>query len=153
MVVWSMGYRQCLPGKIVSFLTMYPVPLLTIIVFRNPTGGDLGIIGAIPGFGGLAVLPFAPYIVDNLGRRAGVGLGCLIVLFGALLQSFPSASNPIPMYLAGRFFIGFGGNLTNGACPLLITEISHPRHRGRATTIYNTLWYLVRAFLAIAFAC
>lgn len=47
------------------------------------------------------------------------------------------------MYLAGRFFIGVGGTLTNGSTPLLITEIAHPRHRGKATTIYNTLWYMV----------
>lgn len=46
------------------------------------------------------------------------------------------------MYLAGRFFVGFGSNISNGTCPLLITEVSHPRHRGRITTIYNTLWYL-----------
>jgi sugar porter (SP) family MFS transporter len=46
------------------------------------------------------------------------------------------------MYLAGRFFIGWGSNISNGCCPLLITEISHPRHRGIATTIHNTLWYL-----------
>jgi MFS family permease len=117
--------------------------LTLMIVFGHPTGGSLGIIGAIPGFGGLAVLPFTPYIVDGLGRRAGIAIGCLIVFLGALLQAFPMSSNPSPMYLAGRFFIGVGGTLTNGACPLLITEISHPRHRGRTTTIYNTLWYLV----------
>lgn len=46
------------------------------------------------------------------------------------------------MYLAGRFLVGFGSNISNGTCPLLITEVSHPRHRGRITTIYNTLWYL-----------
>jgi MFS family permease len=78
---------------------------------------------------------------------------------GAILQSFPPASNPKSMYLAGkprqftaifnrtlrylgRFFIGFGSNIANGTCPLLITEISHPRHRGKLTTLYNTLWYL-----------
>ncbi|KIM93674.1 hypothetical protein OIDMADRAFT_137244 [Oidiodendron maius Zn] len=110
--------------------------------FKHPVGSNLGIYGAMPGFGGLAVLPFAPYIADNLGRRNGTAIGCLFVLLGALLQSFSSASNPQPMYLAGRFFIGFGGNLSNGTCPLLITEVSHPRHRGRTTTIYNTLWYL-----------
>ena len=105
---------------------------LTIIaVFNHPVGSTLGIYGAIPAFGGLAVLMFAPYIADNLGRRNGTAIGCLIVLLGALLQAFPPASNPAPMYLAGRFFIGFGGNLSNGTCPLLITEISHPRHRGR----------------------
>ena len=118
--------------------------LTTTTVFKHPVGSTLGIYGAMPGFGGLAVLPFAPYIADNLGRRNGTAIGCLFVLLGALLQSFSSASNPQPMYLAGRFFIGFGGNLSNGTCPLLITEVSHPRHRGRTTTIYNTLWYLVR---------
>jgi MFS family permease len=78
---------------------------------------------------------------------------------GAILQPFPPASNPKSMYLAGkpqtltaifyrtlrylgRFFIGFGSNIANGTCPLLITEISHPRHRGKLTTLYNTLWYL-----------
>jgi len=24
----------------------------------------------------------------------------------------------------------------------LVTEVAHPKHRGRVTTIYNTLWYL-----------
>ena len=61
---------------------------------------------------------------------------------GALLQSFPPSSHPKSMYLAGRFFIGFGSNVSNATCPLLITELAHPRHRGRLTTIYNTLWYL-----------
>jgi MFS family permease len=96
----------------------------------------------MPGFGGLAVLIFAPYIADILGRRTGTAIGCLFILLGALIQSFPPKSNPQPMYLAGRFFIGFGANISNGTCPLLITEIAHPRHRGKVTTIYNTLWYL-----------
>src|SRR5271170_408094 len=94
-------------------------------VFHHPTGSLLGLYGAFPGFGGLAVLPFAPYIADYLGRRNGTALGCLIVIMGAILQSFPPASNPKSMYLAGkaqtltaifyrtlrylgRFFIGFG---------------------------------------------
>lgn len=81
--------------------------------------------------------------MDNFGRRSGIAIGCLIVFLGALLQSFPNPSHPNEIYLAGRFIIGIGGTLTNGATPLLITEISHPRHRGRATTIYNTLWYMV----------
>lgn len=111
-------------------------------VFNHPMGSLLGIFGAIPGFGGLAVLPFAPYVADYFGRRNGTALGCLFVLLGALLQAFPPASNPNAMYLTGRFFIGFGSNISNGTCPLLITEIAHPRHRGKLTTLYNTLWYL-----------
>ncbi|KAF7133601.1 hypothetical protein CNMCM5793_004730 [Aspergillus hiratsukae] len=111
-------------------------------VFGNPTGSKLGLIGAIPGFGGLAVLIFAPYIADLFGRRVGTAVGCVIVIFGALLQSFTPASNPSPMYLAGRFIVGFGANVNNACCPLLITEVAHPKHRGKVTTIYNTLWYL-----------
>ena len=96
----------------------------------------------MPGFGGLFVLLFAPYIADYFGRRNGTALGNMFVLLGALLQALPPAGHPKAMYLAGRFLIGFGSNISNGTCPLLITEVSHPRHRGRITTIYNTLWYL-----------
>ncbi|KAH7370173.1 general substrate transporter [Rhexocercosporidium sp. MPI-PUGE-AT-0058] len=110
--------------------------------FNHPVGSRLGIFGAMPGFGGLACLPFVPYIADGFGRRHGTAIGCLFILLGALLQSFPPASNAEPMYLAGRFFIGFGSNIANATCPLLITEVAHPRHRGKITTIYNTLWYL-----------
>lgn len=104
--------------------------------FNNPQGSLLGLYGAMPGFGGLAVLLIAPYIADYLGRRNGTALGNFFVLLGALLQAFPPASDPKAMYLAGRFLIGFGSNISNGTCPLLITEVSHPRHRGRITTIY-----------------
>lgn len=110
--------------------------------FHSPTGSLLGLYGAMPGFGGLAVLPFAPYIADYCGRRNGTALGNLFILLGAFIQAFPPASNPKGMYIAGRFLVGFGSNISNATCPLLITEVSHPRHRGRITTIYNCLWYL-----------
>lgn len=46
---------------------------LTLLVFHNPTGSVLGLYGAMPGFGGLVVLLFAPYVADYLGRRNGTG--------------------------------------------------------------------------------
>ena len=61
-----------------------------------------GSLRCLPWLRGLAVLPFAPYIADYLGRRNGTALGCLIVIMGAILQSFPPASNPKSMYLAGK---------------------------------------------------
>ncbi|KAF2677190.1 general substrate transporter [Lentithecium fluviatile CBS 122367] len=102
----------------------------------------LGLLGAFPGFGGFAVLLFTPYIADICGRRMGTAIGCAIVILGAAIQACPPRSNPDAMFLAGRFIMGMGGNLTNATCPLLITEVAHPRHRGRMTTIYNTAWYL-----------
>lgn len=64
-----------------------------------------------PGFGGLFVLLFAPYIADILGRRIGTAIGCLFVILGALLQSFPPSSHPMGQYMAGRFLVGFGSNI------------------------------------------
>ncbi|KAF2034481.1 MFS general substrate transporter [Setomelanomma holmii] len=95
-----------------------------------------------PGFGGFAVLLFTPYIADILGRRTGTVTGCLLVILGSIIQALPQRSNPDAMFLAGRFLMGIESNISNAACPLLITEIAHPRQRGRVTTIYNTLWYL-----------
>jgi MFS family permease len=63
-------------------------------VFHYPMGSLLGIFGAMPGFGGLAVLPFAPYLADCFGRRNGTALDCLFILMGALLQAFPPPSHP-----------------------------------------------------------
>ncbi|RAR06329.1 general substrate transporter [Stemphylium lycopersici] len=110
--------------------------------FDHPTGSRLGLLGAFPGFGGFAVLLFTPYIADILGRRAGTACGCSLVILGSIIQALPPRDNPQPMFLAGRWLMGMGSNISNATCPLLITEISHPRHRGRVTTVYNTLWYL-----------
>ncbi|GKT48220.1 lactose permease [Colletotrichum spaethianum] len=112
--------------------------------FDHPSGSRLGIFGAMPGFGGLFVLLFAPYIADGLGRKWGTAIGCMVVIFGALLQSFPvgAGTRRDAMYLIGRFIMGAGSNISNATCPLLITEVAHPQHRGKVTTLYNTLWYL-----------
>lgn len=99
----------------------------------------------MPGFGGLFVLLFAPYVADGLGRKKGTAVGCVIVIVGALMQCFPQNGHGPrrdALYLVGRFIMGCGSNISNATCPLLITEIAHPRHRGKITTVYNTLWYL-----------
>lgn len=77
-----------------------------------------------------------------MGRRLGTAVGCVLVIVGSIMQALPRRDNPEAMFLAGRWIMGMGTNISNATCPLLITEITHPRHRGRATTIYNTLWYL-----------
>lgn len=85
-------------------------------------------------------------------------MGTLIVLTGVIIQVVPTVDQG--MYVAGRFLAGFGyvnrfsikqsslltlhssANLAQGSAPLLITELAHPAHRGKITTMYNTLWYL-----------
>ncbi|KAH8640506.1 general substrate transporter [Alternaria alternata] len=100
--------------------------------FHHPTGSRLGLLGAFPGFGGFAVLLFTPYIADMMGRRLGTAIGCLLVIMGSIIQAFPRKDNPDAMFLAGRFIMGMGSNISNATCPLLITEVAHPRHRGRS---------------------
>lgn len=44
------------------------------------------------------------------------------------------------MFIAARFFVGFGCSLCQNSAPLLLTELCHPQHRGRVTACYNVLW-------------
>lgn len=106
--------------------------------FNHPAKSRLGILTAIMSAGSICAIPFVPYTVDYLGRRMGILIGCLIMVLGVVLQS---ASQNFSMFIAGRFFVGFGVAIAHGASPLLITELVHPQHRAIFTTIYNTTWY------------
>lgn len=89
--------------------------------------------------GSIVALPITPYIADLAGRRAGVTVGCIIMIIGVILQSIGAT---IGMFIAGRFLIGFGVAIAHGSAPLLISELVHPQHRAIFTTIYNSTWYL-----------
>lgn len=98
--------------------------------FNNPTGAALGTLNvwlsvAAP-FGFVFCILFAEY----LGRKKIVILGNFILIFGALLQGL--AKN-IPMFIAGRFFIGLGGISVYGAAPLL-SETAYPTQRSQLTS-------------------
>lgn len=112
--------------------------------FHHPSGSILGIFTAIMSVGSIVAIPFVPYIADYLGRRAGILIGCSIMILGVVLQG---ASVDFRMFIAARFFLGFGVAIAQGASPLLVTELVHPQHRATFTTIYNTLWY-VGSFLS-----
>jgi MFS family permease len=53
--------------------------------FNDPQGSRLGLFGALPGIGTLAVFLVAPYLSDGLGRRIGTAIGCAIIVLGALI--------------------------------------------------------------------
>ncbi|PPJ59036.1 hypothetical protein CBER1_01670 [Cercospora berteroae] len=106
--------------------------------FGHPRGSLLGLFACIMSVGSLVALPIVPYTADILGRRWGIIIGCLIMLLGVVLQGI---SINFQMFIAARFFLGFGVAIAHGASPLLITELVHPQHRAIFTTIYNTTWY------------
>lgn len=107
--------------------------------FHHPSNSQLGLLNAIMSVGGIISLPLFPWIADNYGRRIGIIIGCVIAIVGVVLQTIGVT---IGMFIAGRFFIGFGISIAQGCSPLLVTELCHPQHRATFTTIYNTLWYL-----------
>lgn len=89
--------------------------------------------------GSLSALGFIPPICDKLGRKPGVLIGCFIVLLGVGMQA--GAVN-YEMFLALRFFIGFGMAITIGAAPLLVAEIAHPQDRAILSTFMGVAYYL-----------
>jgi len=107
--------------------------------FNHPAGPLLGLFGSIYSIGSLAGLPFAPFIADRYGRKTSIWAGCAILFVGVAVQS---AAQDFKMFVASRFFVGFGCTLAQLSSPLLLTEIAHPQHRGAVTAVYNCLWNL-----------
>ncbi|OIW34702.1 general substrate transporter [Coniochaeta ligniaria NRRL 30616] len=105
--------------------------------FGNPQGSMLGLLGALYQIGSLVSIPFVPILTDNLGRKLPIAIGCAIMIVGAVLQG--SCRN-LGTFMGGRILLGFGNSLAQLASPMLLTELCHPQHRGRLTTVYNCLW-------------
>lgn len=87
--------------------------------------------------GGAVSLPIAPYVADKYGRRHPIFAGSIVIIGAAILQG---CAQNLAMFIAGRFFIGFGGGLVATAAPALLGELAYPTHRPIITAIYNTTW-------------
>jgi MFS family permease len=113
--------------------------LLSLPQFKNYMKGlspsIKGLFSGIMFLGSLLALPVTPYIADGMGRRWGICIGSTIMIFAVVLQS---ASVNFSMFLAARFFLGFGVAIAHGSAPLLITELCHPQHRAIFTTIVRS---------------
>jgi sugar porter (SP) family MFS transporter len=105
--------------------------------FRNPEGNTLGLLGALYQIGSLVSIPIVPLLTDNFGRKLPIAIGCVIMIVGAIIQG---ASKDLNSFMGGRVMLGFGNSLAQIASPMLLTEICHPQHRARLTTVYNCLW-------------
>lgn len=58
---------------------------------------------------------------------------------GVIMQT---ACNAVGVFAGGRVIIGFGVTMALTAAPVLISELTHPRHRVIMGAIYNTSFYL-----------
>ena len=89
--------------------------------------------------GAVASLPIVPYIADRFGRRLPVFIGSLIALLGTALQA---ASTNIDMFIAGRFFVGFGTGMVGVASNPLLAELAYPTDRPFITSFASTTWVI-----------
>ncbi|CAI7589328.1 unnamed protein product [Penicillium pancosmium] len=107
--------------------------------YNHPTGSTLGLLAASMSIGSMLSIPVVPYVADIMGRRAGVVIGCVIMLFGVAMVSI---GYKIALFVVGRIILGFGLGIAQECSPLLVTELVHPQHRAIYSTIYNSLWYV-----------
>jgi sugar porter (SP) family MFS transporter len=125
--------------------------LLAMPAFQRQFGSTIvgvqtGIISSMYSIGSVCALPFVGPFTDTWGRRVGIAIGCAFIVLGTVVQG---TSHHLPQFLAGRFFLGFGGCIANVACPSYVVEFAHPVYRGVITGLYNCCYYL-GAILAAA---
>ena len=78
---------------------------LTKLAYNHPEGATLGLLAASMSIGSILAIPVVPYVADICGRRFGVVVGCVIMLFGVVMVSI---GYKIALFVVGRIILGFG---------------------------------------------
>ncbi|KAJ5804667.1 uncharacterized protein N7518_000970 [Penicillium psychrosexuale] len=90
---------------------------------------------------------------DFLGRKLGMGIGCILVIIATFMQTF-APHHDLVCFLAGRCIIGIGQGIALTAGPIYIGELAPPEIRGKIMTFWQ-MFYSVGSFICfwINFAC
>lgn len=94
-------------------------------------------------FGSLGAAPLG----DAIGRRLGLVVSTFVFTFGVILQT---AATAIPLFVAGRFFAGFGVGLISALVPLYQSETAPKWIRGTVVGSYQlaiTIGLLIAAIV------
>lgn len=117
---------------------LYFTSILTLYQdFDNPSGVRLGLMSTMQIIGAIVALPIIPFVADRYGRRLPVFVGSLFALLGTALQT---AATNFDMFIAGRFFVGFGTGAVGVATNPLLAELAYPTHRPFLTSFASTTW-------------
>ncbi|KAF4415406.1 RCO3-glucose transporter, partial [Fusarium acutatum] len=101
----------------------------------------VSILSAGTFFGALSTALFSDY----LGRRPGLIIACWVFNLGVILQTIATA---IPMFIAGRFFAGFGVGMVSAMIPLYQSETAPKWIRGAIVGAYQ--WAITIGLLLAA---
>ncbi|CUA71794.1 Sugar transporter STL1 [Saccharomyces cerevisiae S288c] [Rhizoctonia solani] len=107
--------------------------------FNNPSGNRLGLISASQSLPGIVVPFFAAWTNDRFGRKFILWFGGSLLIAGAIVQATAKGDG---QFIASRVLVGSGSALQASAAPILVTELAHPRTRGRTTSLYMTTYYV-----------
>ncbi len=106
-------------------------------------GSDLGhslssnekeLITSITSGGAFFGAIFAGLTADQYGRKSAIYIGCILFVFGAILQA---AAFSIAQMTVGRLIVGFGVGSAAAIVPLYIAEVSPSKYRGRMIGLDN----------------
>lgn len=82
--------------------------------------------------------PLSGYFTDKIGRRNSLTLINLISLISWIMIGFSSRVNAQTFYIqlmVARAFIGIGIGMTSAPAVMYVSEVCHPKLRGRLTLL------------------
>ncbi|KAF2146940.1 uncharacterized protein K452DRAFT_348575 [Aplosporella prunicola CBS 121167] len=113
-----------------NFSTGYRDETGALSITSNQKSEIVSILSAGTFFGALTAAPTA----DMLGRRWGLIVSCVVFCVGVILQVIATA---IPLFVAGRFFAGYGVGMISAIIPLYQSETSPKWIRGAIVGCYQ----------------
>ncbi|CAJ2503176.1 Uu.00g105700.m01.CDS01 [Anthostomella pinea] len=99
-------------------------------VSPSQSSAIVSILSAGTFFGSLS----SPLLADSIGRRLALIMSSLVFVLGVILQT---AATALPLFLAGRFFAGFGVGLISALIPLYQSETAPKWIRGAIVGAYQ----------------
>ncbi|CAD6447943.1 414d9e05-c0bc-4c03-9128-550565af3f5a [Sclerotinia trifoliorum] len=124
-----------------------------VAYFNKPSTYKIGLVNTSYNIGGIVSgFFFGGPIADRLGRRWGMGIGCLLTIIATFVQCFAPRGD-LNAFIGGRVIIGLGQGIALTAGPVYIGELAPPEIRGKIMGFWQ-LFYSVGSFIAywIAFA-
>jgi len=113
-----------------TFSTGYVNSKAHLDVSPAQSSAVVSILSAGTFFGALA----SPLLGDHIGRRWALIASCWVFNLGVALQT---AATSLPLFLAGRFFAGFGVGLVSALVPLYQSETAPKWIRGAIVGAYQ----------------
>jgi len=120
-----------MPYWLETFSTGYIDPTTNARGITSAQSSEIvSILSAGTFFGALTAAPSCDYF----GRRGGLMVSTVVFTFGVILQV---AATDIPLFVAGRFFAGYGVGLISASIPLYQSETAPKWIRGTIVGSYQ----------------